>query len=192
MAFLTDIERAIKALILATGFNKFDENNPSAKYTAGQVDSEIRYEPEGKIIPAISVAIHAGKFERTTMNQWTGKISPSLLVLFQSKGFDEEEPRRAGVHPILEGVMMLLAGNTLGGVCKPLDLRSFKEEEIEKYSQAGYLAFRILLETTITIEAQDPDEGAEDLKKLVLSYYLRPEDDPETDDARVEDVVSLN
>ncbi len=40
MAFLTDVESAMSAKILATGFDKFDENNPSAKYLPKEVHAD--------------------------------------------------------------------------------------------------------------------------------------------------------
>lgn len=176
MPFLTEVESSIRDLVNATGFDKFDENNPSAKYAVGDVKGEVRFEPDGKWVPAISIAIHAGTFERVTINKWNGNIVPSLLVLFANKGIAEEEERRAGVHPILEGLIALLSGNDLGGVCEPLSPKSFKEEEIEKYNQAGWIAFRVLFETEVTVTGIDPDEAVEDLLKLVISYH-QPSDE---------------
>ena len=189
MSFITAIEQKIKELILATGFQREFDLPP---YNPADVDSEIAFEPFGKNVPAVSVAIHIGRFEKITMSKWKVKLTPSLTVLFDSKGGINEERRRAGVHPILEGVLMLLSGNDLGGICKPLEPISFKEDKIELYSQAGYIAFKVLFETSVTMVGYDPEEAAEMLKEIVLSYYLSPEDDPVADDPRVSDVISLN
>lgn len=122
---------------------------------------------------AVAVAVLEGKFEHVTKNSWRQDVTVSVLVKF--KNMAGEEARRKGIHPLVKGIILLLAGQKVGLGIKELQPKSFRDATSEEKYTAGVIEYLIEFTTAFYIEKQD-DEVVDDLLTVGLSYLLQPGD----------------
>lgn len=134
--------------------------------------------------PAALVAIRLGKFEKA--GQAGIKWNATVVVWLAFKEFKSETDRRQGLYSVIEGVVGVLALQTLGLGISPLLPERFYDVTGEEEARMGIETYQLDLSTSWTTSKADPDGDAADLLKIALEYFLQePEDDGQADAADV-------
>jgi len=156
---------------------------------AGLGLSKVEVRSKGSVPkkPAGFVACRGGKFKKKGQRVWGCETTIIVLVMFEN--FANEDKRRAGMNIILEGIVLKLAGNSLGLDIKPLTPVDWNDVTDDALAGEGLLLFELVFSTEFDLRPPENDEE-EDLLTVGLSYYLQ---DP-ADDHRVDanDTVDLN
>jgi phage gp37-like protein len=125
------------------------------------------------VFPAVFVSTDQGTFERAVMNAFRQTARITLTIYFKDVS---EKKRRHGVYPILEAIVGILVGQTLGLTIKPLAPIAFRNVTDQALQNDGLAAYSVTFETSYTI-AQMDDEEAVALLEIGLNYLLKPGDD---------------
>lgn len=137
--------------------------------------------------PAVYVSLEEGSFEKVTSSTFRQTVKGFVDIIFSH--YSNEEQRRRGIFPILEGVMQTLLLQDLGLTISPLKLRGFRNVTTEDLRAKGLMAFSLELETSYHLRKLDEEETV-DLLRIGLNYYLQDPVDDEVEDAS--DLVTLS
>jgi len=136
-------------------------------------------------VPVVDVIVGGGAFARVAQHY---KLTAQVYAIVTFQHLRSVADRRKGVYPILEAIIGLLAGNTLGLAISALVPRRLDNITEEREAQEGKIVFQLEFETSFTAAAQTEEE-LKDLLAIGLNYYLQdPADDKKADAA---DEVSL-
>lgn len=150
-------------------------------------DIDIDKLKAGLAHPAVFAAIDAGSFTKQGQSVFRCEAKITLVAVFRHLA--SERDRRHGLYPILEGLLGLLAGQTLGLAITALQPVRFRNVTFEAIRKLGLCAYELELKTSFdTRKAEDPDLVT-DLLKIGLNYYLQDPADNGTSDAA--DLVTL-
>jgi hypothetical protein len=101
-------------------------------------------------------------------------------IVFSHLG--NEEQRRRGIYPLLEGIVQALLLQTLGLGIAPLRPKTFRNVTSETLRAKGLLVYSLEFETSCHLRKLDEEE-ADDLLRVGLNYYLQDPEDDEVADA---------
>ena len=135
-------------------------------------------------MPAIDILVGGGGFAKVAQKY---KIKANVFVVVTFRNLRSVKDRRQGVYPLLEAVVALLAGHSLGLAIDPLVPKRLDNITEKEEAEDGRIVFQLEFETGFVIEKLS-DEEITDLIALGLNYYLTPGD--ETADAT--DLVTFN
>lgn len=135
--------------------------------------------------PAVLCHIESGKLAKVG-NKIRVDVDMYLSMIFRN--FMDEEERRKGIYPIIEGTIGILSFNKLGLDIGPLVPVGFNNVTNEEDIDRGLIVFYIHFRTFYYIEKID-DEEAGQLLTIGIKYYLQePEDDGNEDAGTVLDL----
>lgn len=134
-------------------------------------------------VPSVDVIVGGGDFAKVSQHY---KLKADVFVVVTFQNLRSVKDRRKGVYPILESIVALLVGNSLGIKIDPLIPRRLDNITEEKEAKEGKIVFQLEFETSFVIQKLS-DEEIVDLLSIGLNYYLKPGDD--TADAA--DLVSV-
>lgn len=135
--------------------------------------------------PAIAVATDLIDFKsKSSAIGWT----PRVVVYLVFKNVSNEAHRREGVYPLVEGVSMLLAWQTLGLEIDRLEPLTATEIMNQSFTTRGLLGFQIAFKTNFDVDPIDMRAEAVRLLSIGIRYYMQHVDDGEHD---ASDIVNL-
>ncbi|ABC76431.1 phage protein Gp37 [Syntrophus aciditrophicus] len=164
---LSEIEEAIAARIK-------EKLAAAAGYVAVQRGTE------GIPQPAVYVSLEEGAFEKVSSDSFRQTVKGYVDIVFSHLG--NEEQRRRGIYPILEGIVQTLLLQTLGLGIAPLRPKAFRNVTSEALRAKGLLVYSLEFETGCHLRKLD-EEAAADLLRVGLNYYLQDPEDDEVADA---------
>ncbi|OPY07252.1 MAG: hypothetical protein A4E68_01934 [Syntrophaceae bacterium PtaB.Bin095] len=164
---LSEIEEAVAARIT-------EKLAAAAGYVAVQRGTE------GVPKPAVYVSVEEGAFEKVSADVFRQTVKGYVDIVFSHLG--NEEQRRRGIYPILEGVLQTLLLQTLGLEIAPVRPKAFRNVTSETLRAKGLLAYSLEFETSCHLRKLDEEEAA-DLLRIGLNYYLQDPEDDEVVDA---------
>lgn len=125
----------------------------------------------GLASPRVSIAADEGAFKPVAQNAaWRCDVTVYVDVVF--KNVQSDAARREGIHPLLTGILFILAGQKLGLDIDPLQPQRFQNVTTLGELQAGELVFQLLFRTGYTLRKAD-EEKAADLIKVGLGFFLQ-------------------
>jgi hypothetical protein len=152
---------------------------------AGRI--EVQRGIGGIPVQAVYVSMEEGKFQRVTSNTFSCDVTGFVDIVFSN--LQNEEQRRKGIFPILEGIIQCLLSQTLALKIDPIMPKSFINTTTEEQKKAGLIVFTLQISTKYYITKLNEDEIT-DLLKIGLNYYLQ---DPVDDNiADASDLVTLD
>jgi hypothetical protein len=152
---------------------------------AGRLD--IQRGVDGIPRQAIYVSVEEGDFTRVTQETYSLSVKGYVDIVFSH--LQNEEMRRKGIAPILEGVYQCLLLQKLGLAISPIVPQRFRNTTTEELRQKGLIVFSLEFGTKFNVARMD-EETVTDLLRVGLNYYLQdPADDDEVDAA---DLVTLS
>lgn len=159
---LTDIEEKIAGLLL------------ERLQSVARVAIEEAHAVNTLKLPGVDVVTGGGAFVRVAQHY---KLTVRVFVIVTFQHLRSTADRRKGVYPIVESIVALLAGRTLGLKIDGLKPRRLDNVTDEKEADEGKVVFQIEFETGFIIEVRDEATLA-DLLAVGLNYYLQdPTDD---------------
>jgi hypothetical protein len=102
------------------------------------------------------------------------RFTLSLYAAFKS--VRSERDRRHGVYPMVQGIALILSGQTLGLDIEPLSVGRAQELFHPTLHSKGYIGFKIPVSTDFDFEAQQPEDLGTALLIIGLNFYMQPDD----------------
>lgn len=133
--------------------------------------------------PSISAAIESIQPRRNADRSIN--LAPTISLYLVFKSVARTNLRRAGMYPIVMGVIGLLSGNRLDLNIEPLLPVSADEIYHDQLKKIGAIGYRLRFKTDFDCELIDP-AAAVDLISLGLTYY-----DGQTDVVMAQDEISF-
>lgn len=118
--------------------------------------------------PAISAAIETIQPKRNA--DGSINLSPTISLYLVFKSVARPDQRRAGIYPIVLGVMGLVAGKRIDLDIEPLMPVSADEIYHDQVKKIGALCYRLKFRTDFDCELTNID-NAVDLISIGLTYY---------------------
>ena len=147
---------------------------------------------EGIPQPAIYIGTEEGRFIKVGMAIWRQETTIYIDIIFKS--LKSEQARRQALYPMLESVIQILAGQTLGLDIHPIHPKAFRNVTTEEMLRDGFVAYSFEIETDYHINFEGP-VAAQEMLNVAMSYYLSMADEslaPSMADTPVaEDLVEL-
>jgi len=150
--------------------------------------TEIKSAHKALSLPQIDVIIGGGKFKREGQ-RWMAVVTVYVVVTFQN--LRNEQDRRHGIYPIVEGIVQRLTERKLELSVTPLIPQAMDNITTEDEAKAGRVLFQIPFETSFVLQLKTDDADAPDLLRLGLNYYLKPSDKGPDADPDVSDLLTL-
>lgn len=151
---------------------------------AGKLD--IQRGVDGIPRQAIYVSVEEGDFARVTQETYSVAVKGYVDIVFSH--LQNEEMRRKGIMPILEGVYQCLLLQKLGLSILPIVPQKFRNTTPPEMKEKGQIVFTLEFGTKFNITRLD-EEAVTDLLRVGLNYYLQdPADDGVAD---ASDLVTL-
>lgn len=134
--------------------------------------------------PAVAAATESIGMRRNP----DGSISfaPVISLYLVFKNVARPDQRRAGIYPIITGVVSLLSGRTLGLEIEPLLPLPAKEIYHNQLKEIGGIGYLLQFKTDFDIDKID-EQQAIDLLSIAIKYY-----DALTDIEVAEDIIDFS
>ena len=143
-------------------------------------------------VPAVDVIVGGGSFKKLSQHY---ELTANIYVVVTFQHLRSVKDRRKGVYPILESIVALLVGNSLGLSIRPIIPKRLDNITEKAEAEDGRIVFQLEFETGFVTEKLS-DEEIVDLYMVGLNYFLAPDDPcPEGEDddeaADAADVVTV-
>jgi hypothetical protein len=135
-------------------------------------------------VPSIDVVVGGGGFTKVSSHY---KLTANVFVIVTFQNLRSVKDRRKGVYPLVESIVALLVGNSLGLKITPIIPKRLDNITEKDEAEEGKIVFQLEFETGFVIEKLT-DEEITDLIAVGLNYYLTPDDGT----ADASDMVTLS
>ena len=122
--------------------------------------------------PVANISINSGKFKKITLTTFQNEITISIYLMVQE--LRGEGMCRQVVSELIDGIVQLLLMDDLDGTLQEkLSPSTFTNVTDQKYSDAGYLIYKIDFYCSYNITATGKDEDNRGMLKGIFNkYYL--------------------